>query len=826
MFPVSSFEDEEDALPSIPEPNLHGEYDEGEPPAQATSPLGNTRAEYNGIYTSSGNTGLGVMNLKELDAYVHDTVRAQRRQRRKEILIKLALSIGFVVIATAVLSSSVFVYEEHSSSNKSLQENEKAIDKSIHFHNPIGYELSQCEFELNQNRSFLQLIAETQVIEDESACRREVPDCDWENPTIPAKRHDDNSALRAEWNYAFEFNVRHIRGVTKRVTTETNPFDVVLIGDSIVEHWEGKDMGMNEPSLHRDHEVFEELFTKHGGGQIDGMAHGIGGDRCANLLWRLENGEMPPEFQPKVWWLLIGTEDWHVGVDSEAIVAGIIKIVMTIRQAHPSTHIVINSILPRGNEKRDDNPHYAALFDINQRLDCYVESENERRKQKLAQAEITPSKHEMLSFFNATAIFLFRDPEVGYFVNPALLPDYVHPSAQGEEIWGQQIVAKVLELTGGVPYAEDGTEDAIQSDAGTTTESTGLQLPAVITGTESPAVVTTAKIPNTNATGIAPASTNRPVPPAGTTNPVSFVTPAAATVPPATNGIVTPAVTPAVTSSAEATASAQAAIGTIPPVDTVPPATAGTVPPLVTSSAEATARLKPPLVPSHLLAPFLQPLLELFLHLSPAALKPPQVLKPPLVPSHLLHVPPATTGTVPPLVTSSVQAATGTQATSGTIQPVATVASATAGTVPPVVTSSVEATTSTQATSGTIQPVATVASATAGTVPPVVTSATTGTVPPVVTSTELATNTQAANGIVPPAVTSTPATVGTQETVGSVPPAGTEATIGTVPPVVTTGIQETVGTVPPVITSAEASTGTQGATGSVPPAATAPHEQP
>jgi lysophospholipase L1-like esterase len=225
--------------------------------------------------------------------------------------------------------------------------------------------------------------------------------------------------------------------------------DVVLIGDSIVEHWEGKDMGINEPALHRDHEVFEELFSKKGGGEIEGMAHGIGGDRCSNLLWRLQNGEMPLNFEPKVWWVLIGTEDWRVGVGSEAIVAGIVNIVMTIRQAHPTAHVVVNSILPRGNEKRNDNPHYAALFDINRRLACFVDSENARHQA----ADTSQDQHAPLpaplTFFNATSIFLFLDPEVGYFVNAALLPDYVHPSAQGEEIWGEKIVEMVLNLTAG-----------------------------------------------------------------------------------------------------------------------------------------------------------------------------------------------------------------------------------------------------------------------------------------------------------------------------------------------------------------------------------------
>ena len=229
--------------------------------------------------------------------------------------------------------------------------------------------------------------------------------------------------------------MHHIQGV---MDTHSE-IDIVMVGDSIVEHWEGKDMGILEPTLHRDHEVFEELFTRHGGGKIDGMAHGIGGDRCASLLYRLENGEMPQNFNPKVWWILIGTQDWKAGIQSDAIVSGIAKIALAIRKIHPHSHIVINSILPRGNEERYGNPHYESLHDINHKVNCFVGSENARRKADTSIPELT--------FFNATDIFLFRDPEVGYFVNSALLPDYVHPSAQGEEIWGRKIVKEVLHLT-------------------------------------------------------------------------------------------------------------------------------------------------------------------------------------------------------------------------------------------------------------------------------------------------------------------------------------------------------------------------------------------
>jgi len=450
MFPASAFDEDEreEGLPPIGGPQMLL-ADPNDPPLEGEAnesfgsnlsnnlgrlnPLSRIRAEYNDIY-SSGN-GHGVMNLKELDAYVQETVRAQRQQRRKELLIKVAILISFVVIASAMFSSSIFVYEDVKGSHPFHKKIYKTEKKASKFTLPRGYVRSECEVKMTHNRSFMELIDDTEYLDDEPACRTEATDCKWLNPTIPAPRNDENTVVSTEWKGAFQFNIHHIQGMIKT----RGELDVVLVGDSIVEHWEGKDMGISEVSLRRDHEVFEELFTRHGGGKIDGMAHGIGGDRCANLLYRLENGEMPEGFNPKVWWVLVGTEDWFQGIDSHTIVAGIVKIVESIREVHPHSHIVINSILPRGNEERDGNPHYESLHEINRMLDCFVASENARRFDNVHVPE--------LSFFNATDIFLFRDPEVGYFVNPALLPDYIHPSAQGEEIWGRQIVKKVLRLT-------------------------------------------------------------------------------------------------------------------------------------------------------------------------------------------------------------------------------------------------------------------------------------------------------------------------------------------------------------------------------------------
>jgi hypothetical protein len=62
------------------------------------------------------------------------------------------------------------------------------------------------------------------------------------------------------------------------------------------------------------HKMFENNFKQpktspNDHEHKDGVALGVAGDTCANVLWRLLHGEMPDEFNPKVWWVSLGMND-------------------------------------------------------------------------------------------------------------------------------------------------------------------------------------------------------------------------------------------------------------------------------------------------------------------------------------------------------------------------------------------------------------------------------------------------------------------------------------------------------------------------------------
>ncbi len=110
--------------------------------------------------------------------------------------------------------------------------------------------------------------------------------------------------------------------------------DLLLIGDSITQGWEGSGK-----------DVWNEYYTKRNAVNL-----GIGGDRTQHVLWRLENGNVDG-IKPKLAVLMIGTN--NAGANSaEEIGEGIQAIVKKLREKLPETKVLILAIFPR-SEKPD-----------------------------------------------------------------------------------------------------------------------------------------------------------------------------------------------------------------------------------------------------------------------------------------------------------------------------------------------------------------------------------------------------------------------------------------------------------------------------------------
>lgn len=285
----------------------------------------------------------------------------------------------------------------------------------VYVPNHEGFLEQSCAYTDEQLETFLETIDRMPL---KQRCIERIGQCHCFNPLKPSPPIND-PAYETKWQEAAETNL----ALASDAAVNRTLLDVVLLGDSITEHWQGTAFGKRVPKHAECAQVYHELFTRSESA-VQGLALGIAGDRCAQVLQRIVELHEVNGLNPSVWWLLIGTNDYATGdfCHIDNVVAGNIQIVRTL-QALSNATVVINSLLPVGKRRNGFQlEEWEAYSEINQRLQCYA------------------TGTEKVHFFNATPIFWMNATHV----NETLLPDGVHPSAFARRIWGQAIVDKVL----------------------------------------------------------------------------------------------------------------------------------------------------------------------------------------------------------------------------------------------------------------------------------------------------------------------------------------------------------------------------------------------
>ena len=180
---------------------------------------------------------------------------------------------------------------------------------------------------------------------------------------------------------------------------------VVFLGDSITAGWARQ----------------AELFNKEYGA-YKAANFGIGGDRTQHVLWRVENGEFEG-IKPKAVVLMIGTNNAGAADNPpEQVAAGIRKIVQAIHARSPETKVLLLAIFPRGPGE-ENNPGRAK----NKAVNAIVAGLHDGKK--VHYLDIGPK-------FLATDGTLSKD----------IMPDLLHLSAKGYQIWADAIREKLAEL--------------------------------------------------------------------------------------------------------------------------------------------------------------------------------------------------------------------------------------------------------------------------------------------------------------------------------------------------------------------------------------------
>jgi lysophospholipase L1-like esterase len=176
----------------------------------------------------------------------------------------------------------------------------------------------------------------------------------------------------------------------------THAVDLVFDGDSITDYWQGT-----------GHDLFQ---AKYGPRNVIDFA--IAGDRTQHVLWRLAHGELDT-LHPKLIMLMIGTNNIG-GNPPQEIADGITKIVQTYRTQTPDAHILLLGVFPRGETPTDPlRDQVKQINAIISKLDDGAHVTYLDIGDKLLQADGTMSKE--------------------------ILPDSVHPSAKGYQIWADAV---------------------------------------------------------------------------------------------------------------------------------------------------------------------------------------------------------------------------------------------------------------------------------------------------------------------------------------------------------------------------------------------------
>jgi lysophospholipase L1-like esterase len=181
--------------------------------------------------------------------------------------------------------------------------------------------------------------------------------------------------------------------------------DVLFLGDSITAGWRGNGK-----------DVWAKQYDP-----LKAANFGIGGDRTQHVLWRITNGELEG-IQPKVAVVMIGTN--NTGTDSaEDIAEGIKTIVQTIREKSPQSKVLLLAVFPRGKEI--PNPGNTKIQEINKTI-----------------AKLDDGK--MIRYLDIGPKFLGEDKQIP----KDIMPDYLHLSPQGYQIWADAMMPLLTEMLG------------------------------------------------------------------------------------------------------------------------------------------------------------------------------------------------------------------------------------------------------------------------------------------------------------------------------------------------------------------------------------------
>ena len=194
--------------------------------------------------------------------------------------------------------------------------------------------------------------------------------------------------------------------LNKRAAEAGEKAQVIFIGDSITQGWEGAGK-----------EVWARYYAHRNAVNL-----GIGGDRTQHVLWRLDNGNLAG-LKPKAAVLMIGTNNSN-GEDNsvEQIAEGVTAIVQKLREKLPQTKVLLLPIFPRSE---NPSPQRGKVLQVNQILQKLADDRN-------------------VIWVDFGYKFVQSDGTIPH----DLMPDYLHLSPRGYDIWADSMEDKLSAILG------------------------------------------------------------------------------------------------------------------------------------------------------------------------------------------------------------------------------------------------------------------------------------------------------------------------------------------------------------------------------------------
>ena len=222
--------------------------------------------------------------------------------------------------------------------------------------------------------------------------------------TVPGALSAQNSALvpapfQVERHEAFVAEAR------------AGGIECLLMGDSITDWWR-----------RAGGELYGRIFEPLGCANF-----GIAGDRTQGVLWRMENGELEG-YSPRLMMLMIGTNNLsgrRSAPNTPAEIAmAIATIVAKFRTTFPDAKVLLLGVFPRGADPT--SPYREPIRRINELI-----------------AHLDDGEH--VRFMDIGDRFLERDGSI----SEEVMPDGLHPSTRGYEIWAEAVMPTFREMMGG-----------------------------------------------------------------------------------------------------------------------------------------------------------------------------------------------------------------------------------------------------------------------------------------------------------------------------------------------------------------------------------------